>query len=919
MMTCSNKRGNSLDHITTKRNLCNVEKNVDDNRNRAARICNFFAEPKQERTTVETKKKVFMETYSVKDILPTREVDNSKVWSKRSNASVNTSPRAGPRSGTVKATSKSRRDHFQHDSESASSKNCEKTSYEKMARQKTSKESKILRVLEDIIKTTPMEKKGEKSTRNPVGCYQFQNDANSVHFELQAEPTLDKEDVKINEEEPTRDIDPSEFVKDRPKASEMVRENPQSIEEFAQRPSALLPNDVPPFPITNLNEDVVDVEGSANLEISQPNAHSSSVILANAGCMVDLSSSSDSIANIELTKHCQTSLNSISSSSTSHQEQKNEKCGKCAHWLACSGDCNPDQQQSKNPSDVREERSKVNSHAMSLSSLKEFLCDQGVRVDLVDRAERCLKEKQKTLKYLKKKRVNSIDAPPSAQNLQNESYREDKLKGNIGNHKKDSAECKENREDTDNTSNCPALQPPLERKDAATCTISCSSDASSQTELQWKFTKSLQTNFERDILTPVQQKTTETQTEMTLPEEINNLTNRNRDASVITETLLISDSFTETVQVSYASKSVGTDHVDPIQNGSTKNVQEYVRENYDNSPEMSIYICNEECTERKLSKDDQNSTNSYHHASNKLSNQMYECNDGSLTTIKRNDEVCELCFVKSNAAASFSSPDVSSVCSENCVRNETVTHEESHELSTKVVSNEMLAAFQVAVIRACNVYRAFDLYKRSLRRKLKKLEKQKKRQRTARKNIEMRKRTLKYLSKQSSVSGITTKHWEHFDGNGVAEVLKVLRCTEVGTASSKEPLVVHNESKDEISKSVSMPSISTPCSGNIFEAIEPKISKKSFSNVTLKDVKSVMEFLVRQTENVKLEHTRCVKKISNPTCPRFGSRDMKGGRVQRQGEFSMFSRENLLPLVYGIMCCIVFWCLQVTITCDIIL
>lgn len=863
---------------------------------------------------METKKKVFMETCSVKDILPTREVDNSKVWSKRSNTSVKTSPRVGPRSGTVRATSKSCNDHLRHGSESASLKNCEDTPHEKMARQKASKESKILRVLEDIIRTTPMEKKGDKSTRNLVDCYQFQYEANSIHFDLQAESTLDKEDVKINEEEPTRDIDAGEFVKDRPKVSEMVRENPQSIEELPQRPSALLPKDFPPFP--NLNEDVVDVEGSANLEISQPNAHSSSVTVANAGCMVDLSSSSDSIANIELAKCCQTSLNSISSSSTSHQEQKNEKYGKCDNWIACSSDCNPDRQKSKSPSDIREERSKVNSHAVSLSILKEFLCGQGVHVDLVDRAERCLKEKQKTLKCLKKKRVNSIDVPPSAENLQNQCYCEDKLKENIENHEKDSVECKE---DTDNTSNCFSLQPPPERKDAVTFTIDCCSDASSQTDLQWKFTKSLQTIFERDVLTPVQQKTTETQTEIALPKEINNLTNKNRDASVITESLLISDSFTETVQVSYASKSVETDHVDRIQNCSTKTMQEYVPENCDNSTEMSIYICNEECTGKNINNDDQDSTKSNLHASKKLSNQMYECYDGSLTTSKRNDEVCELCFVKSNAAASFSSPDVSSVCSESCVHNETVTHEESHEFSAKVISNEMLAALQVAVIRACNVYRAFDLYKQNLKRKLKKLERQKKRQRTARKNTEMRKRTLKSVSKRNSVSGITTKHWELFDENGVAELLKVPRCTEVTTASSKESLVFHNESEHEISESVSMPSTSTPCSGNIFEAIEPKISKKFFSNVTLKDVKSVMEFLVRETENVKLEHTRCVKKISDPACPRFGNRKMKSGRMQEQGEFSIFSRENLLPLVYGVMCCIVFWCLQFTITCDIIL
>lgn len=148
--------------------------------------------------------------------------------------------------------------------------------------------------------------------------------------------------------------------------------------------------------------------------------------------------------------------------------------------------------------------------------------------------------------------------------------------------------------------------------------------------------------------------------------------------------------------------------------------------------------------------------------------------------------------------------------------------------------------------------------------------------------------------KSNSVTSIT-KRLEN-SGENIVEISETLKRFKIAMTSSKE--------------TISSSSTSVSLSQDI-EKIETTISKKSSTKIVIKE--SSKESLTQKTEGESFEHMQCVHKVSSSACSRSLSEGIDSESMQKQDRYTVFSRENLLPLVYGVVCSVVFWCLQFTI------
>ncbi|XP_043261971.1 uncharacterized protein LOC122402878 [Colletes gigas] len=916
-------------------------------------------EAKQSRAISEFKKKVSQETYS-KDVFPTLETDACKISRKRSNASLRASPRLKPRPGTLGVATQGYSEPLRN-SESVCSKNSEKTSsWEKIARQKTQKESRVLRVLEEIIKSTPIEKRGSKKIKNVVDCYRVQVETNSP----QLEQTI-KEETKIQEEEPTRDVDSS-----RP-------ENHRSMGKLLEQP---LTYDVTPL-FTNVKENTTDEEVSVKIENSQQNADSSFVSVVSASCMADFSSSSDCVAKIESSKCCQTSLNSGSSSCTSNPEQRDERSRKRSNLRVSFVNCIEDRQrcngescrnsivvrEEKNLSVVGEEMSenstlfkeKKDSSIVKVENLKdsirEEICNPLVNEEILKSLSTSKEEKSSNPSIVKlenikdpickevcknppvgeemlkslptskeeksedvlvtRKEKSSNPSIVKVENLKNATIREEKprnplslkveksitnphttsltmLKEFLYNQGVDidlvnkAEQCLKDKQrirrrlkqisasSVDVSSSVHGSKGKLRRvvesneddvnhadklRHVATSTEKNSKDAFSHTGFQCT-TKSLQTIPEENTFASTKRQNIGTQTEIATVKHV---------ASECREKMTQK---TENLMKNTRNVSTMTDSF-PISDNFTETVRVSCVSKSVATERVDFSTSSEKCNdslEKSTRKDDRGSLNKCRHELCQLLSQT------------QRDEQNE---------SSSSSLDLSF---------EYLEEIESNKLA-EVISSETMAALRVAEIQARNVYRAIDIYKRHLKVRSNELEDQT--EETTNKDFESCKEILECLYKSNDFDIVVTRSYDRLGSDEDRE-------------ASEASIDRENKSERVISKFVSTSNV--PFDEDIFGEIDSEIPRKSSSSVVLKDTRSLVEFLVHETENATIEQIRCTQKISNSKNLRFRKKISKTNNGKLRNRFLLFSRENVLPLVYGVVCSIVFWCLQFTITCDIV-
>ncbi|XP_076623200.1 uncharacterized protein LOC143342820 [Colletes latitarsis] len=540
-------------------------------------------------------------------------------------------------------------------------------------------------------------------------------------------------------------------------------------------------------------------------------------------------------------------------------------------------------EKSKNPLAMKVEKPITNPHTTSLTMLKEFLYNQGVDIDLVNKAEQCLIDKQRIRRRLKQISTSSVDVSSSIRGNKDSNtprYKEGKLGRAVESNEDDSV----NRGGR------------LKRHNIATCTEKNSKDAFSHTGFQWCTTKSLQTIPEENAFASTKRQNIGTQTEIAsvkhvasecrekMPKKAENLTKNTRNVSTMTNSFPISDNFTETIRVSYVSKSVATERVD-----------------FPASPEKCPRQNCNHSSEKTIRKDDRGSLKKCRHELGRLLNQT------------QRDEQCSM-NCGQNASLSSSSLDLSFEYLENRHQHE-MAEKESNKLA-EVISSETMAALRIAEIQARNVYRAIDMYKRHLKDKSKEFENQT--EQTTNKDFESCKEILECLYKSNDFDIVVTRSYDRLDSDDDREASEVLGTPEVASASSKESIDRRSKSERVISKFVSTSSVNVPLDESIFGEIDSEIPRKSSSSVVLKDARSLVEFLVHETEDATVEQIRCVQKISNSKNLRFREKISKTSSGKLRNRCLLFSRENVLPLVYGVVCSIVFWCLQFTITCDIV-
>ncbi|KZC05407.1 hypothetical protein WN55_05437 [Dufourea novaeangliae] len=811
-------------------------------------------EAKQRRTD-ESKKKIPTETCVMKDMVPTLETNWLKTSGKRSSTSLKTSPRPKLRPGVLRVIPKLHNPAFCR-SESPCSKNGEKTpSWEKIGRQRTSKVSRVLQVLEKIIKPNPTDRKCSKSINRLGDCYEHHADTNPPSSGQGARSTSIDEEIKIMQEEPTKDVGTSQTIKDRPKFPEMLHENPPLTEKITQYTltPTILSTDFPSSSVTDADDVIVNSRLVSNFENDRPKDDSNLISVTNV--MADVDSSSVCVTKIESSKCCQTSMSSVLSLSTPNQEPINHEFRKSNNSEECSADFVEKKSQDsaisrkgrrKSSSSVKEERSTVSSHTTLLTMLKEFLYDQGVDAHLVNMAEQSIKNRRKFRSTLKKKSVSLADVVMSSAHnrkhseilLQNFSSPGNTLNNVIERREEVSVDLTDTLRKSSETCKMGLKSPLSEVKNIGTCTEKNSNDASMQTDFQRKQNKGLQSIFEDDTSSAVQQQATKTQTDMVSVEhaasqyceqimkEIRKLTCNS--ASLMTDSLLMRDNGTETAQASYVSKSVATDLLN-------LNIQ------LTNFPDLSINSVetrNGTCPQKILHQYEENSAQNKHHTFGQLLKQMQESSDEISGNGEQNGGEYELNFAESDASMSSSSLKPSKL-NKSSDSNETVDAGGT-KFPTKVISSETMAALQIAAIRARNVYKAIDIYKRHLKSKLKRQESRRKLQKAKNKKPGVCKELLESLLKSVDVS-ITDSDLS-CEGN----IVEILPRPEL--ASSSE------DSEYEVSKSDTTPVASIRQEGgHTFKKIDLEIRKKSSNSVVLKDVKSLMECLVQKMEDGKVE------------------------------------------------------------------
>lgn len=851
-----------------------------------------------------------------------------KTTGKRSSTSLKASPRAKSKPKTLRHPSK----NFSESERTAwGIKNCTNASVCDIINKRITRESEILRALEEIIKATPEKNKG-KNVEKPTYCYknQAEEETNEV-FKQPNEPIAVKEEMKINEEEPTRDIDSEQYKKSQlneVQLKEKFQEDHQIAKNFSENlpenlSMPIMPKNVIPVLNTSVEENTKNVATNEHFEHFQSKARLSVALGTTTSCVVDINSSSVDSMKVEATKSCQTSSNAISSPDVSKLKQKSEKSKEndtCPENDTFFLDNNRKRQKCdstgskilNNPSIMKKEKTRINSHAVSLSMLKEFLCDQGIDVDLVNKAERYLKDKQKTCKGLKKKSISFADVPSYIEHnrhfekktiLKEEHSWEEKLDKNIEEDIEKHLRKNIGKSETFINDEKNLNEVPLPKtKDIATCTIINNNDAYSQTVIHCKISKSTP---EKDALTSIELQATGTQTEV-----------EGRNACSMTE--LLNRSSPKALGKSYVCKSVTIEHVTELKK---KDLGSKMRKDSKNSKSQNDLHKDSKNVSTKsidMESTDTEETNKVEKHSSKecsrvfenLLNQMREEYDESLPNYKKDDAVDELRFNESKISLTSNSSSMT-------IKEES---KEEGQSPVRIVSSGIVAALQVAVIRARNVHKALDIYKRRLSNNLKKGNKESRRKEKMSKVCTTCEEESKSVSRSSSVVKIILQKRDD-SRNAVMEIFKDLRQAEVTSALSEICLDRHSdvnsESEEDSFESVVNLSTSTSFSEVSFKTVDLGIPKRSSSSVVLRNVGSLMGFLISKIDDVTFGRIECVTKISNTCEPEFCG-DMRMEVVKVERLVSVFSTESLLILVYGMLCSVVFWCLNFTISCEVL-
>lgn len=1003
--------------------------------------CSFREEKQQKRGTNDCKKKP-SKIHSTKDIVSN--MDNFKMIKGRSTTSLKISPRTKTRGKISRPLSKT------YESLEGNKSLCD------MINQKIMKDSKVLKVLEEIIKDA--KKKENKNS---------DNETNTVPFKQSCELIAVKEEMKINEEEPTRDIDSEIYKKNKLNVNEGFQENlkmPESIPENYSVP--MISKNFIPVPNTNVEDVVENVELNGNF---QPKIKSNFASENNANCVVNFTSSSVDTDKLEVSKLYETCPTSNLSSVVSHDKIKeNENFKENNVSQICILDCNEKQEKCdtsdsniliNKPSYIKEkanikEKTKVGSHTMSLVMLKEFLCNQGIDVNLVNKAEKYLKNKQRMCKGLKKKSISFADVPSSIEynchfktglkkeNNSQEMLENDikKINDNIVEDEKvlneisflPSLEIKDNEyncyfkaslkkennlemlekniekiddnivqnkkvlneisllssiETKDIEHNChfkanlkkennleKKLAKDIEKmddnimenkkilnelsllsllktmKDVATDTLKVNNNAYSQTSVFCKTSKSLQTILENN-LAMMKLQAMETQTER-----------EQKNAFSMMDLFPVIDNSTETEEFSYIVKSVNSKNendfneedlkIELHENNNDLSKNDY-KENFRNISTKLIEelkSTNIESTENiKVIKSDKNSSKECSQMFQQLLDQIHEECDESLSDYKKD----ELFFNESEESSTSGGSSKNCIFDNSKIKKE---KEDEDQSVVKVISSGIVVAFQVAAIRARNIYRSIRIYKRKLRENARKLKKESKHRKKINEIYKSSESGSKSILKSNSVANIIMQK-KNDKRNGIIELFKNLKQTEITSPLSETSFDSHSESENNSFRSVKISSSDIFSNEMNFENIELRNSeestnnlvtkntsfksvkmsslnifsdenfkndlenpKKSFNSIALKDIRSLMEFLVNKTGDIEFERIECVQKISNNSmCKTKSHEDIRTESLKRKKEFRMFSSENLLVLIYSMLCIFVFWCLNFTITCDIFL
>lgn len=858
-------------------------------------------------------------------------IDILKTTGKRSSTSLKASPRAKPKPKTLRHPSK----HFSESERTVwGIKNYTNASVCDIINKRITRESEILRALEEIIKATPEKNKG-KNVEKPTYCYknQVQEETNEV-FKQPNEPIAVKEEIKINEEEPTRDIDSDQYKKSQlneVQLKEKFQEDRQMAKNFSENlPENLsipiMPKNVIPVLNTSVEENTKNVATNERFQHFQSKAQLGVALGTTTNCVVDINSSSVDSIKVEATKSCQTSSNAISSPDVSELKQKSEKSkenGTCQENDTFFLDNNRKQQKCdstgskilNNPSIMKKEKTRINSHAVSLSMLKEFLCDQGIDVDLINKAERYLKDKQKTCKGLKKKSISFADVPSYIEHnrhfekktiLKEEHSWEEKLDKNIEEDIEKDLRKNIGKSETFINDEKDFNEVPLPKtKDIATCTIINNNDAYSQTVIHCKISKCLQSTPEKDALTSIELQARGTQTEV-----------EGRNACSMTESL--NRSSPKALGKPYLCKSVTIKRVTELKkkdlgskmrkDSKNSKSQNDLHEDSKNVSTKSIDI--ESTDSEETNRIEKHSSKECSRVFENLLNQMREEYDESLPNYKKDDAVDEPRFNESKISLTSNSSSMT-------IKEQS---KEEGQSPVRIVSSGIVAALQVAVIRARNVYKALDIYKRRLSNNLKKRNKESRGKEKISKVCKTCEEESKSVSRSSSVVKIILQKRD--DGrNAVIEIFKDLRQAEVTSALSETCLDrrsdVNSESEEDSFESVVNLSTSTSFSEVSFKTVDLGIPKRSSSSVVLRNVGSLMGFLISKIDDVTFGRIECVTKISNTCEPEFCG-DMRMEVVKVERRVSVFSTESLLILVYGMLCSVVFWCLNFTISCEVL-
>nr|XP_033342104.1 uncharacterized protein LOC117229626 [Megalopta genalis] len=676
----------------------------------------------------------------------------------------------------------------------------------------------------------------------------------------------------VNGEESKNPTDINEEPSKNPSSiNEESSKNPSSInEEISTNPSYI--NEEKFKNPLDVNEEILENLSSINEEKSENPTKINEELLNNPSSIYEEKSENPSSINEEKSKN---------PSSVNKEKSKNPS--------------SINEGKSKDPSSVNETTSSTNSRATSLTALKEFLREQGVDVNLLNRAEQCMRDKRKCRGCLKAKSVSLADVgasdkqrdkrrEPSAQSCKETEILEKIMK--ICERRLIASENDKNK----SNKNCEENTRLPEKRDTSTSTETRNEDACSQTIPRETETKSIQITVEEDAaLTKKREKgTIETQTEIisirhaaTDCRTENATKVESKDASSMTESTAVRDSVAETVQVSYVSKMTATDRI-------SENIRDHSRRSTTNLTEI---------WSKMNVKEDRRLTGK--RSLERLS-KTEDSSDGSPSVRDRDDG--EQDFRESDSSTSSSSlRQFPPRCSPNCNCNATMDPEFDYLGGT--VPWETIAALQSATIRARSLYNAIHVYQQRMETRCKK-----ERKLGEKGDSERCERTSKNLSRIDSIDIVVEDSYRS--------------CKHDVEISSRADATSSNddESERENSKaaSTSVTNISRDGRNVSDDGVDAGISRKSSGGAVFGDAGSLMELLIRKMDDGKMGEIDFVRTVSSRTCSKIRVEVPRAENEKTESTMKPFSRQSVLMLVYGVVCSIVFWCLQFTITCDVV-